>query len=107
MENALERAVVLCDGDLIQPAHLPAALAVPAPAAGEKAAGISIPGSRFRDVERVAILRTIEAAGGSNARAAQILGISVRKIQYRLREWGLARPRAASPLPADGSPAHA
>jgi DNA-binding NtrC family response regulator len=56
------------------------------------------------EIEREAIMRTIEAVGGSNARAAEILGISVRKIQYRLREWGIQRSRRrahAPPPPAE------
>jgi len=40
------------------------------------------------ELERVAILRTLEAVDGSTARAAEILGISQRKIQYRVKEWG-------------------
>ena len=35
----------------------------------------------------MAIQQALEACGGSTAEAAQALGISRRKIQYRLREW--------------------
>jgi DNA-binding NtrC family response regulator len=42
------------------------------------------------DIEREAILSTLEAVGGSTKRAAEILGISVRTIQYRLHEYRLA-----------------
>jgi two-component system response regulator HydG len=45
-----------------------------------------IPGSTLEDIERFAIMSTLEATGGSTARAAKILGISVRKVQYRLSE---------------------
>jgi two-component system response regulator HydG len=41
-------------------------------------------------LERHAILTTLEAAGGSTSKAAEILGISVRKIQYKLQEYGAA-----------------
>ena len=37
--------------------------------------------------EREAILRTLEATGGSTSRAAAILDISARKIQYKLKEY--------------------
>ena len=36
---------------------------------------------------REAILRTLEMVDGSTTRAAEVLGISVRKIQYRLKEF--------------------
>ncbi len=46
-----------------------------------------IPGSTLAEIERYAILRTLEAVGGSTSKAAQILGISVRTIQYRLHDY--------------------
>jgi DNA-binding NtrC family response regulator len=39
------------------------------------------------DLEREAILRTLEAVGGSTSRAASILQISARKIQYKIKEY--------------------
>lgn len=53
---------------------------------------ISIPGSTLGDIEKMAILRSLEASGGSTGKAAKMLGISVRKIQYRLREWKETSP---------------
>ena len=44
-------------------------------------------GGTFHEIERAAILRTLEAVDGSTVRAAAILGISLRKIQYRLRKY--------------------
>jgi DNA-binding NtrC family response regulator len=41
-------------------------------------------------LERHAILKTMESVGGSTSRAAEILGISVRKIQYKLQEYSVA-----------------
>ena len=85
LENVAERAVILARGATIQVAHLP-------PAVRERAgvtetSGIRIPGSTMSEIERVAILKTLASTGGSTSKAAEILGISVRKIQYRLREW--------------------
>jgi two-component system response regulator HydG len=42
-----------------------------------------------REIERHAILATLEATQGSTARAAELLDISIRTIQYRLAEYGL------------------
>jgi DNA-binding NtrC family response regulator len=82
LENVVERAVVLCNGDAVTPAELPPHLAPP-PVAG----GIQIPGSTLDEIERYAITRALEAAGGSTSKAAEMLGISVRKIQYKLHEY--------------------
>ncbi|MEO5728475.1 MAG: helix-turn-helix domain-containing protein, partial [Byssovorax sp.] len=46
-------------------------------------------------LERYAILRTLESCKGSTSKAATILGISPRKIQYKLHEYA-----SGSPLPA-------
>ena len=52
------------------------------------------------EIEREAILRTLEMVGGSTARAAEMLGISVRKIQYRLKEYsGEIPPQLAGEEP--------
>ncbi|RYE83942.1 MAG: sigma-54-dependent Fis family transcriptional regulator, partial [Myxococcales bacterium] len=54
-----------------------------------------IPGSSMAELERFAILRTLEACGGSTSRAATILGISPRKIQYKLHEYRDGVPPAS------------
>jgi two-component system NtrC family response regulator/two-component system response regulator HydG len=63
-------------------------------------AGALIPGATLYEIEREAILRTLEMVGGSTSRAAEILGISVRKIQYRLKEYS-AGVRGEEPGPGD------
>lgn len=93
LENVIERAVVMAPGQLLEASYLPPELA-PAPEAPQ---GPQIPGWTLADVERYAILKTLEAAGGSTSRAADVLGISVRKIQYKLQEYG-ASPKNARPV---------
>jgi len=52
-------------------------------------AGVRIPGSTMVEIERHVILATLEATSGSTVKAAEILDISVRTIQYRLHDYGL------------------
>ncbi|HEV8549384.1 MAG TPA: sigma-54 dependent transcriptional regulator [Polyangiaceae bacterium] len=87
LENVIERAVVLADGDAIEVSHLPPELALVARRSGPP----PIPGSTLDELERFAILKTMETVGGSTSKAADILGISVRKIQYKLQEYNAAR----------------
>jgi DNA-binding NtrC family response regulator len=82
LENVIERAVVLGPGPRISGAELPPNLA-----SAKGAAAIQIPGSTLDAIERFAITRTLEATGGSTGRAAEILGISIRKVQYKLHEY--------------------
>jgi len=91
LENVIERAVVLAENGVVEPAHLPTEV-LPAPVGGEPV----IPGASMAAIERYAILSTLEAQGGSTSRAADVLGISVRKIQYKLQEYGSA-PKSGVP----------
>ena len=85
LENAIERAVVLCKGTELSADYLPSALLGARP--GTRDVSSLIPGATLHLIEREAILRTLEVVGGSTARAAEMLNISVRKIQYRLKEY--------------------
>jgi two-component system, NtrC family, response regulator len=86
LENVTERAVVLVQGTELTADDLPPTLRGPRPQG--RAAGSLIPGASLYDIEREAILQTLEMVGGSTSRAAEVLDISVRKIQYRLKEYG-------------------
>ena len=44
------------------------------------------------ELERHAILTTLEAVNGSTTKAAELLDISVRTIQYRLNEYRASKP---------------
>ncbi|MFP2911211.1 sigma-54-dependent transcriptional regulator [Pyxidicoccus sp. 3LFB2] len=95
LENAIERAVVLAQGQELTTDDLPPVLRGPRPAG--TATGSLIPGATLAAIEREAILRTLEMVQGSTSRAAEVLGISVRKIQYRLKEYGM---QGGAPLKA-------
>ncbi len=94
LENAVERAVIMCRSDVIRPQDLGPQLAAYESRNSEGAP--VVPGATLADLERHAILKTLEYTGGSTSRAAEILGISTRKIQYRLREYQDASTAASS-----------
>lgn len=97
LENVIERAVVLVEGDVIEPIHLPAELGGAARVSEDPV----IPGTPLAELERHAIMRTLESVGGSTTKAAKILGISVRKIQYKLHEYGEAPKSGVAVLEHD------
>ena len=84
LENAIERAVVLSEGASVDADDLPFDVAQP------MQGPLRIPGSTMAEIERHAIIATLEAAEGSTTRAAEMLDISVRTIQYRLQEYGMS-----------------
>ena len=90
LENAIERAVVMATGSQLESKHLPSSVR---PASASVAGMPAIPGSTLAELERYAILETMKAAGGSTSKAAEMLGISARTIQYRLHQYNDA-PRS-------------
>jgi DNA-binding NtrC family response regulator len=92
LENCIERAVVLTDTHRIEREHLPMELV---PREHEDIQP-TIPGATIAALERYAILKTLETCGGSTSKAATILGISARKIQYKLHEYRELSPNENS-----------
>lgn len=84
LERCVERAVVLCQERDIEPKHLPREVMEHSVQPDEMP---TIPGCSMADLEKYAILRTLEHVCGSTSKAAELLGISPRKIQYRLAEY--------------------
>jgi DNA-binding NtrC family response regulator len=81
LKHAVEHAVVLAGTAPIGPEHLPRSVLDGPPA-----------GASMRDhvdsAEKRAIDEALAAAGGNRARAAEILGVSKRTLQYRLAKLG-------------------
>ena len=92
---------------MLEPAHFPTLRrsgSTLGADAGATRAGVAIPGSTLAEIEREAILRTLEAVGGSTSRAATLLEISARKIQYKLKEYrqqGAIAPRKGATVPEE------
>ena len=92
LRNVLERAVIVCPGDLIGLAHLPSPPA-PAAVAAEPAADEGAEDVRLRvgttvdEGERRLILRTLAYTGNNKTRAAEILGISLKTLHNKLNRY--------------------
>ena len=92
LDNVLQRALVLRQGDVIEPPDLCFEEQPAEPLATVAARGLS---EDLRSVEGQRILDALSATGGSRASAAELLGISPRTLRYklaRLREAGTAIP---------------
>jgi two-component system response regulator AtoC len=108
LRNVIERALVLCAGDVVTTEHLPAekmrrhpwplpesrpaALPVtPSPTAPLPPPG---PGRDFKQVEREAIVDALARCHGNQTRAAELLGMPRRTFCKRVKDYELPRPRA-------------
>ena len=77
LQNAMERVAILCEG-IVDAGDLPLA-------GGGTARPVMI-----KDIERAAIEEALRDNGGSRTRAAKQLGMSLRTLQYRLKEYGIS-----------------
>ncbi len=100
LRNTIERAVILCpDGAPLDAGHLPSGFgkAQTAVAALEDPSVVPVRvGSTVDEAERMLILRTLEATGQNKTRAAEILGVSLKTLHNKLKEYSQARePQSA------------
>jgi len=84
LENWIEQAVVLTDGDLIGLEHFPGLHEEPRPAPLPVVPARRL---RLREMEKQYILETLEQTRWNRAQAARLLGISVRGLQYKLQRY--------------------
>jgi two-component system response regulator AtoC len=89
LEHAVERAVVLADGPLVQEEDLPDEVrAAPAPAALEPGRDLSVKRA-FRSLEEQFIRAALDRTGGNRTRAAELLDLSYRALLYKIKEYGI------------------
>jgi len=79
--NAIERSLIIARGDTITPADLPFQSRPDQVAA--------TPPVSLAEIEKAAILAALERNSGDRRETADQLGISLRTLQYRLKEYGL------------------
>ena len=86
LENAVERCVILSRDEMITPDYLPVAIKALDSSDFQEAAEISN-SPLLKDVERQMILRTLNETGGNRTRTSEILGISRRTLQLKLKKY--------------------
>src|SRR5580700_5571232 len=98
LRNTIERAVILCpDGAPLDAGHLPQGFGKDpaAPPADGSVITVRV-GATVDEAERLLILRTLEATGQNKTRAAEILGVSLKTLHNKLKEYTRARQPQAS-----------
>ncbi|HET7453620.1 MAG TPA: sigma-54 dependent transcriptional regulator [Thermoanaerobaculia bacterium] len=91
LKNVIERAVLLCEGDLLRrhdfldfDAEPPSSCAFTLPATGVD----------LERLERDLLVQALERTGGNQTRAGQLLQLTRDQIRYRIEKFGLAESRA-------------
>jgi len=83
LENAIEHAVVLARGDAVTPEDLPLHIRQNTVSTDKLQIGMTL-----AELERVAILETLKLHGGNKTRTAAALGIGLRTLHTKLKEYG-------------------
>ncbi len=98
LRNTLERAVIVCDGAVIETRHLPPGFGqttVRTSPEDPDAVRLGV-GTTVQEAERLLILKTLAATSNNKTRAAEILGISLKTLHNKLKEYGSVAADAAA-----------
>ena len=97
LRNTLERAIIVCDGAVIESRHLPPGFGQVTPRAPvQEANAVRLGvGTTVGEAEKLLILKTLEATNNNKTRAAEILGISLKTLHNKLKEYGSVAATAA------------
>ncbi len=98
LRNTLERAVIVCDGAVIETRHLPPGFGqttVRTSPEDPDAVRLGV-GTTVEEAERLLILKTLAATSNNKTRAAEILGISLKTLHNKLKEYGSVAADAAA-----------
>src|SRR5438477_82865 len=88
LRNVIERAVIVCSGDLVRTEQLPPLGAPIEPVTAATEADLVLPiGTTVEDAEKELILRTLKQTGGNKTRAAEVLGISLKTLHNKLHKY--------------------
>jgi len=85
LRNVIERAVILCSGQFIEPKHLPPLVAAPTVESVKPTLSLT-PGTTVEEAENRLILMTLEHTRDNKTRAAEILGISLKTLHNKLNK---------------------
>jgi DNA-binding NtrC family response regulator len=89
LENLMERITIMARSEMVDIDDLPANIrADVTPEEGGVVAGRSL-----RDLEKEAIVRTLEMTKGNRTETARLLGIGRRTLQYKLKEYAIMSDR--------------
>jgi len=91
LKNTIERATVLTETEIIEPAHLPLHVAgvITADSLHDKSIDSLTVDDRLDEVEKGLIIEALTRTGGVQVKAAEILGINQRSLWHRIKKHGI------------------
>jgi DNA-binding NtrC family response regulator len=92
LQNIIERAAVICDGDFIEPEHLPQSITAMINETGEVLPQLPANTSldhRLNEIEKGMIIEALRKTGGVQIRATELLGINQRSLWHRIKKHNI------------------
>ena len=94
LESAIERAILLCEGEFITVEDLPLEVRQESSPSAQGAFRLPPEGISFEDVERDLIMQAMEQTDYNITKSAKLLGLTFRTLQYRLEKFGIKKPES-------------
>src|SRR6476659_1881443 len=92
LESAIERAILLAEGDQITVEDLPSEVRQDVGPTADGTFKLPAEGINFEEVERNLIMQAMDKTDYNITKAAKLLGLTFRTLQYRLEKFGIKRP---------------
>lgn len=92
LESVIERGILMAENDYIQPEDLPAEIHEEATLSGRLPFEFPPEGISIEELERELIIKAMDRTGWVIAKAAPLLGMSYKTLQYRLEKFGIEKP---------------
>jgi DNA-binding NtrC family response regulator len=93
LRNVLERSAIVCDRELIGRTHLPPEFGRSAPVGAAELSALRFPiGTTVDAAERELITQTLASTQNNKTRAAELLGISLKTLHNKLKEYEADKP---------------
>src|SRR5947199_2093552 len=90
LRNSIERAIIVCESGMIETKHLPPGFGqAPLRTAANDPDAVRLGvGTTVGEAEKMLILKTLESTSNNKTKAAEILGISLKTLHNKLKEYG-------------------
>jgi DNA-binding NtrC family response regulator len=92
LESAIERAILLCEGEMITPDDLPTEVRQESESVATGGFKLPPEGINFEEVEKNLILQAMDQTDYNITKSAKLLGLTFRTLQYRLEKFGIKKP---------------
>lgn len=92
LQNTIERASVICDGEFIEPEHLPPSTTGAFAANGENLPHLPANApldQKLGEIEKMMIIEALRKTGGVQIRAVELLGINQRSLWHRVKKHNI------------------